>query len=136
MTICFCVLFVAAVGYGTERVCANDDNLLAAIALVESGNDANSVGDCGAAVGMYQIHKIFVDDTNRILRRKEFSYNDRYSPVRSRQMIKIYWNHYATVKRLGRKPTRQDKARIHNGGPNGYKKQSTLKYWRKVKGAL
>ena len=27
----------------------------------------------------------------------------------------------------------QDIARIHNGGPNGYRKDSTLGYWKKVK---
>lgn len=50
---------------------------------------------------------------------------------------------YATVKRLGRVPTVEDIARIHNGGPNGYKKTATTpaqklklknldKYWAKV----
>lgn len=27
-------------------------------------------------------------------------------------------------------------ARIHNGGPNGHKKESTLKYWKKVEKAM
>ena len=29
--------------------------------------------------------------------------------------------------------TDEDRARIWNGGPNGYKKQATVKYWKKVK---
>ena len=43
---------------------------------------------------------------------------------------------YATEKRLGRPVTQEDIARIHNGGPNGYKKKSTEKYWQKVKKVL
>ena len=43
---------------------------------------------------------------------------------------------YATEHRLGRKVTQEDIARIHNGGPNGYKKESTEKYWSKVKKIL
>jgi hypothetical protein len=50
---------------------------------------------------------------------------------------------YATAKRLGRAPTVEDIARIHNGGPNGYKKTAITeaeklklknldKYWAKV----
>ena len=42
-------------------------------------------------------------------------------------------NHYATQARLGHAPTDEDLARIHNGGPNGYKKSATLGYWEKVK---
>ena len=43
---------------------------------------------------------------------------------------------YATVERLGREPTLEDIARIHNGGPNGFKKSSTDAYWAKVKKQL
>ena len=43
---------------------------------------------------------------------------------------------YATERRLGRTPTYEDVARIHNGGPNGYKKTATYKYWQKVKKKL
>jgi hypothetical protein len=43
---------------------------------------------------------------------------------------------YATSKRLGRPVTDQDRARIWNGGPNGYKKKATLGYWAKVRKEL
>ena len=39
---------------------------------------------------------------------------------------------YATTSRLGHKPTCQDYARIHNGGPDGFKKSATLPYWNKI----
>ena len=35
---------------------------------------------------------------------------------------------YATEARLGHVPTNEDYARIHNGGPNGFKKASTVEY--------
>ena len=43
---------------------------------------------------------------------------------------------YATEARLGHKPTVQDIARIHNGGPNGYKLAATVGYWNLVKAEL
>ena len=30
----------------------------------------------------------------------------------------------------------EDRARIHNGGPNGYKKKATVGYWSDVKGKM
>lgn len=51
----------------------------------------------------------------------------------SLEIFRRYMLRYATEERLGRTPTAQDKARIWNGGPNGYLKGSTKKYWNKVK---
>lgn len=45
-------------------------------------------------------------------------------------------NKYATEKRLGRQPTNEDLARMHNGGLNGYKNPNTVKYWDKVQKKL
>ncbi|XP_063969190.1 protein mesh-like [Lytechinus pictus] len=47
----------------------------------------------------------------------------------SEQAVQGYMARYATFQRLERQPTCQDFARIHNGGPNGYKKEATLVYW-------
>ena len=79
-----------------------------------------------------QIWKSVVDDVNKYSKVK-YTYADRYDKVKSYEMFKLYIGHYATEKRLGRKPTNEDMARIWNGGPNGYKKTSTIKYWNKVK---
>ena len=43
---------------------------------------------------------------------------------------------YATEARLGHKPTVQDIARIHNGGPNGHTLAATVEYWNLVKAQL
>lgn len=45
-------------------------------------------------------------------------------------------SHYATVARLGHVPTDEDIARIHNGGPNGYREANTVAYWRRVQSQL
>ena len=112
------------------------EDLLDAIEQVESNGDPDAVGDNSNAVGSFQIHKIYVDDVNRILDGKRYSYLDRLSPHLSRQMVKMYIWHYATKKCLKQEPTLEDMARIHNGGPNGYKKPCTIKYWIKVKKEL
>ncbi len=124
-----------------ERLITLDD-LLNAIEQVESGGDANAVGDGGAAVGSFQIHKIYVDDVNRIQLAKHEERHMGYLPYKyhwrkdrniSRDMVSIYLRYYATMRRIDRKPTAEDMARIHNGGPNGWKKDSTKEYWGKVK---
>jgi len=44
-----------------------------------------------------------------------------------------YMERYARRCTGGRAPTCQDYARVHNGGPNGCRKSSTLRHWQKVK---
>jgi len=112
------------------------DKLLNAIEQVESGGNSQAIGDHGNAIGSFQIWKIYVDDVNRILGEKKYTYKDRLSRSKSREMVKVYISHYATKKRLKHEPTLQDMARIHNAGPNGYKKQCSKKYWLKVQKEL
>lgn len=108
-------------------------DLLDAIAVVESNCEFDAVGDNGEAIGIYQIHKIYVDDVNRILkgtRIPKYSYADRWNPFYSRLMVKTYLLHYGEGKGI------EAMARIHNGGPDGWKKESTKPYWEKVKAVL
>ena len=86
-------------------------------------------------LGPLQITKQYVDDVNRITG-TSYSYYDRGAAGACYGMMWIYWDHYATVERLGHEPTMEDLARIHNGGPNGWKKASTKQYWRKVEAVL
>lgn len=124
-------------------------DLLDAIEQVESGGDPNAIGDGGDAIGSYQIHKIYVDDVNRILKKegysKKYDYADRLDSFSSRVMTIIYcgyWhNEYFPDKYFGVKSsidleTAERLARIHNGGPDGHKKDSTKPYWQKVKARL
>jgi len=99
--------------------------LLDAIASVESNNNPNAVGDSGRAMGPYQIHKLYWKDGTRILG-VQWSYAEAKDPVKARQVVRAYLLHYGKGKSL------LDKARIHNGGPRGYRKRATLGYARKV----
>jgi len=118
------------------------EQLLDAMEFVESGGNKHAVGDNGKAIGSFQIHSIYVDDVNRILQSTyqhkayKFKYEDRHNYWYSKCMVKHYLEHYATKERIGREPTFEDIARIHNGGPNGWKKDSTKAYWQKVKKRL
>jgi hypothetical protein len=110
--------------------------LIAAIIRVESaGNDA-AVGT-RAEVGCLQIRPAVVRDVNRIRKGNPlFCLEDRYFRDPSIAMFRAYVEHYATAERLGREPTLQDIARIWNGGPQGYRRDVTRAYWRKVRAEL
>ncbi|XP_071837441.1 lysozyme 1-like [Apostichopus japonicus] len=54
----------------------------------------------------------------------------------SERAVQGYMARYATYARLEHNPTCEDFARIHNGGPNGFKNPATEKYWLRVKKCL
>jgi len=113
-----------------------DAAFFAALAQVESGGDAAAYNAGEDAAGLYQIRPIYVRDVNRILGREAFSLDDRWDTGRAEEMVRIYLRHYATRKRLGREPTAEDMARIHNGGPDGWRKRATETYGRRFMAAL
>jgi hypothetical protein len=117
----------------TEQYTYSD--FINALVQVESSGRDDVVGDNGKAVGCLQLWKLYVDDVNRICKLRKskliFKYNDRYDRVKSVQMTTIYLSHY-----VGNTKDYEKMARVHNGGPNGHNKQSTLKYWIKVKKAM
>ena len=104
---------------------ANTTDLLDAIAAVESNGNPDAIGDRGRAMGVYQIHKLYWEDGTRILG-VDWSYQEAKDPTKARQVVRAYLLHYGRGKSL------LDKARIHNGGPRGYRKQATISYARKV----
>ena len=85
-------------------------------------------GDNGNAIGPMQIWKIAWTD----VKKDGESYVDCENLDYSLEVFRRYTARYATEKRLGHAPTPEDKARIWNGGPNGYKKTSTKSYWSKI----
>lgn len=105
--------------------------LFTALAQVESNNGQTSKN-------VYQITRQYVDDVNRISDNEAFLYEDRNDRAKSERMMEIYWLYYARryLDQTGRTPTWETLARIHNGGPDGWKKYGTKKYWRRVKNFL
>lgn len=111
------------------------DKIIPALVQVESHGNIRAVGDGGRSLGQLQISKEVVADVNR-LTGSTYRHTDAFNPAKANAICKAYLEHYATVGRLGREPTYQDLARIWNGGPDGHRKASTLRYWWKVSSQL
>ena len=99
---------------------------------------ANVESDCGVtSENIYQISDIYIDDLNRIY---PYIYPKRckYDKYASQCMMFDYWRFYAyDYARKTKKPiTYEVLARIHNGGPDGMFKATTIPYWHKVKKEL
>lgn len=91
------------------------------------------VGDGGKAIGPLQIWQACWHDAVEFDPSIGGVYQDCHDLKYACKIFDAYTARYATERRLGRPVTDQDRARIWNGGPNGYKKKATLKYWKKVK---
>jgi len=113
----------------------NLDRLIPALEKVESNGNPDAIGDGGKALGILQIWEVVIIDVNRA-KGTSYVHADAFDPVKARAICKAYLSIYCTERRLGRQPTMEDAARIWNGGPNGFKKAATEKYWHKVKAAL
>ena len=116
-----------------------------AISAVETGgckDPENTIGDNGRAYGRYQIWDNYYRDAvefNPSLSNGGKTWENTKGPgstAYSEQVMQSYMNRYATEARLGHVPTDEDIARMHVGGLYGYKRDSTLSYWDKVKSNL
>jgi len=112
---------VAGVGSTHEANPGGIDLLLDAIARVESHNNPSVKGDGGKAAGAYQIHRAYWADGTRFLG-VDWDYEQAADQTKAREVVKAYLLHYGPGCSL------LEMARIHNGGPNGHRKQSTLAY--------
>ena len=104
--------------------------LFNAIAKVES--------DCGVtSKNIYQISDIYIDDLNRIYPHI-YPKRCKYDKHASQCMMFDYWRFYAYdyARKTGKPITYEVLARIHNGGPNGMFKATTLPHWHKVEKEL
>jgi len=110
------------------------DRLHDAIAAVESNHNAAAVGDGGRALGPLQIHVSVVADVNRAYL-TAFAHRDMHDPRLAKAVFRHYLALWATPERLGRPVTDEDRARIWNGGPHGWRRKSTEAYWRRVQKA-
>ena len=106
------------------------EGLLKAIAQVESNGDSSAYNHKENAAGPYQIRPVYLKDVNRIVGYEKYRLEDRFDALKAKEMVVTYLSHYGKHKSL------EALARIHNGGPRGDKKKSTLRYWQKVKKAM
>jgi hypothetical protein len=111
--------------------------LLKALETVESNGRPDVVGDNGNAKGILQIWNSVIQDVNRVYKTK-YVHDDAFKPDKARDIARKYLHYYGYrySRNTGNPPTYEVLARIWNGGPKGYKKNSTLKYWDKVQKEL
>ena len=86
-------------------------------------------GDNGAALGPLQIHRVYFQDSG-----VKGSYSQVADLAFARRVATAYFKRYAP--RAWAAGDVVTLARVHNGGPSGHRKQSTLAYSRKVLAAM
>ncbi len=113
------------------------DLLLEAIIQVESRGKEDCIGDKHLgkpSIGVLQIRPIMVREVNRILKKqnikKKYELDDRYSREKSIEMFYIWKDYYHS------EDSDEVIARCWNGGPKGWKRNSTKYYWTKVQKEL
>ena len=122
------------------------DHLIEAIGYKESMHNDYAMGDLtefdsilngiDTAYGYLQITNDCILDINETYGTHYRSIDTKGNRKLSIKIFHRYIARYATLARLGREPTQEDIARIWNGGPNGYKKETTMSYWQDVKSYL
>lgn len=125
-----CALLLIACPCAAER---DLSKVRAAIEQVESGGNPKAHNKAEDAVGILQIRPTMVAEVNRILGREAYTLNDRWDATKSREMFKVYSEHWCKRRKDW---SDEGVARRWNGGPNGHRKKATGAYWRKVKSAL
>ena len=107
--------------------------LINALIMVESNGKDDAIGDNGKAIGCLQIWKPYWMDA---CERSNIGgkYSDCFSRDYAVRIFDAYMKRYA--REAWTNPAKFDAekvARIHNGGPKGYTKKATEKYWKKVR---
>jgi len=130
------LLFSSSAVIGTERAHARRyslDQILDAIRTTESGGckdeGRDATGDGGRAIGPYQVHRSHWQDS-----RQPGRFEDCRDPAYARREVIAYWERWCP-EALARRDA-EVLARVHNGGPNGARKEGTLPFWRRVRAAL
>lgn len=126
-------LLIAAgilVSVSTQATGVNE-KFLKAIHLVESsGRTGAIVGDSGKALGPLQIHKEYFQDAAEYDKSLGNNYNKVADLTFAKKVVTAYLNRYAP--KAVSSNDFKTLARIHNGGPKGFKYSSTIQYWAKV----
>lgn len=114
------------------------NDFIQALIKVESGGNDKAVGDNGKAKGCLQIWDVVIQDVNRVYG-TTYKHDDAFVREKAIDIATKYLNHWGKYykKMTGKPLTYEVLARIWNGGgPSGWKKDSTISYWTKVKNVL
>jgi hypothetical protein len=119
-------------------------DLLKAIAIVESNQDDEAVGDKGKSIGRYQIQKAYwkdATDHDKSLKQGNGKWEDCKYESYATSVVLSYFDRYAA--QAVKNEDWELLARLHNGGPSVLKKEppskiwnNTTVYWNKVKKEL
>lgn len=113
------------------------------LTATESGGRREVVGDTNLqhkAYGVLQIRQPYLDDVNEHCRKvilehwgRPLTLDDVKEPAVARWVAVQYLTHYGKryTRITGKRPTFEVLARIHNGGPNGWRRSSTDEHWRR-----
>ena len=109
---------------------------LDALAAVESGSDDSAVNESSGATGRYQITQPYLSDANAFLG-TAYTLDKMHDESIATSIVIAYLIHYgdAYERRTGLPATDEVLARIHNGGPRGAEKDSTLEYAERFRAA-
>jgi hypothetical protein len=109
----------------TNDLYINKNDIINTLIFIESTYNNNAYVSSTGAAGPLQIRPILLNDINRIVGYNKYSLDDRFNRKKSIEMFNIYINYYElnTVHKI---------SRCWYGGPNGYKNNNTLVYWKKV----
>ena len=103
-------------------------DLLDAIAAVETNADDAAINFAEDAHGRYQIRAAYLADANRFLG-SSYTLADMHDQAKAERVVMAYLRHYGTERGV---TSLYDLARIHNGGPKGAEKRSTIDYGARV----
>jgi len=133
------ILALAAIPASAQNI----EGLITALVKTESNGNAAAIGDRGKALGILQIHKVMVNDFNRISG-KNYKHSDMFDKAKSletaRTVLGFYSKYIETT--TGRKATQKELAFIWNGGGaswtrasnpiNDTKQRNLERYWNKI----
>jgi hypothetical protein len=120
-------VILLALGVSAFSVPTVPDNLIKAIHQQETGGKLGPItGDNGKALGPFQIHYNYWKDSG-----VPGSYSQCADYNYSVRVINAYMQRFAPEHL--KRGNLEALARVHNGGPEGYTKRATLKYWREVR---
>ena len=120
------------------------ENCLYSIGMIESNGETDLVGDMNItnhAYGAFQIRQPYLDDVLRfsgIAMREKWGRNltmkDMTETPKAIWVVRQYLSYYTKIYSIKteKEPDVSIYARIHNGGPNGWKRKSTKRYAEKV----
>ena len=90
-----------------------------------------AIGDNGKARGPFQIWRVYWQDAVEFDRSIGGRYEDCAKMEYSRKVVNAYMRRYAA--KAMKDGNWEVCSRIHNGGPKGHSKPSTVPYWQDVK---